>query len=91
MDTEERFREDYNLQAKRTPPELAADIVKDGIFLTGGTSNISHLEELFKTETGIEARLVENPQESIIRGLMEVVNNPAFNSLAYVPRDKVFD
>ena len=86
-----QIMDSVKVMLERTPPELAADIVKDGIFLTGGTSNISHLEELFKTETGIEARLVENPQESIIRGLMEVVNNPAFNSLTYVPRDKVFD
>lgn len=75
---------------EKTPPELAADIVKDGIYLTGGTANISNLKQLFKTETDLDVTVVDNPQESIVRGLVGVVNNPEFNKIAYIPSDKTF-
>ena len=57
---------------ERTPPELAADIIKDGVYFTGGTSMINNLEDFIKSETNLNVTIVENPSESVVRGLMGV-------------------
>lgn len=76
---------------ERTPPELAADIIKDGIYVTGGTSNVNNLEKFINSETNIKVNIVENPSESVVRGLMGVVSNPEFANIAYTPQDKTYD
>ena len=76
---------------ERTPPELAADIINMGIYVTGGTSNISNLERFIKEETNLNVNIVENPSESVVRGLMGVVNNPQFRHLAYTPQEKIYE
>lgn len=73
---------------ERTPPELAADIIKDGIYVSGGTSNISNIEGFIKQETNLNVNVVENPSESVVRGLINVMNKPEFEKIAYVPEDK---
>ena len=60
---------------ERTPPELAADIIKDGVYFTGGTSQINNLEKYIKDETNLNVNIVEHPAESVVRGLMGVVLN----------------
>lgn len=76
---------------ERTPPELAADIIKNGIYVSGGTSNINNLETFINGETNLKVNVVENPSESVVRGLMGVVTNPEFEGIAYTPQDKVYD
>jgi rod shape-determining protein MreB len=76
---------------ERTPPELAADIIKNGIYVSGGTSNINNLEKFINGETNLKVNVVENPSESVVRGLMGVVTNPEFEGIAYTPQDKVYD
>lgn len=76
---------------ERTPPELAADIIKNGIYVSGGTSQISNLEEFISKETSLKVNIVDKPSESVVRGLVEVVNNPEYSRLAYTPQDRVFD
>mgnify|MGYP000116639872 CR=1 FL=1 len=74
-----------------TPPELAADIIKNGIYVSGGTSNINNLEKFINQETNLSVNIVENPSESVVRGLMGVVTNPDFAGVAYTPQDKTYD
>lgn len=62
-----------------------------GIYVTGGTSNISNLERFIKEETNLNVNIVENPSESVVRGLMGVVNNPQFRHLAYTPQEKIYE
>lgn len=76
---------------ERTPPELAADIINMGIYVTGGTSNISNLERFIKEETNLDVNIVDNPSESVVRGLMGVVTNPQFKHLAYTPQEKIYE
>ena len=74
-----------------TPPELAAEIIKDGIYVTGGTSNISNLEKFIHQETNLNVNIVENPAESVVRGLIDVVNKPEFAKIPYTPQDKKYE
>lgn len=76
---------------ERTPPELAADIIKNGIYVSGGTSQISNLEKFITQETNLKVNIVENPSESVVRGLIGVVNNPDFAGVAYTPQDRIYE
>ena len=38
---------------ERTPPELGADIFRNGIYLTGGASQVGHLADKLSNETGL--------------------------------------
>ncbi len=42
---------------ERTPPELAADIYRHGIYLTGGASQVNHLAELISLGTGLKVNV----------------------------------
>lgn len=50
------------------PPELASDIIDNGITLTGGTSQIRNLAELIHRRTGVEAHVVDDPLFCVARG-----------------------
>ena len=53
---------------ERTPPELAADIVDNGIVMAGGGSLIRNFPEMIAKHTNLAVRLAENPLESVVRG-----------------------
>ncbi|MGN0480113.1 MAG: rod shape-determining protein MreB [Lachnospiraceae bacterium] len=76
---------------ERTPPELAADIINAGIYVTGGTSNIRNLKEFIEKETNLKVNIVEDAAESVVRGLKEIVENPVYERLAYTPQEKSYD
>ena len=52
----------------KTPPELAADIVENGIIMTGGGSLLKGLAKLFSKETGVSVMLAENPLNCVALG-----------------------
>ena len=51
-----------------TPPELAADIMERGIVMSGGTSLLRNIHRLVYEETGVPARIAEDPLLSVARG-----------------------
>ena len=51
-----------------TLPELAADILDRGIYLTGGTALLRGLPELIAKETKIAVHLPENPMDVVAIG-----------------------
>jgi len=54
---------------EKTPPELAADIMTNGIVLTGGGALIKGLDKfLFKKTGGISVRIAENPLDCVVNG-----------------------
>lgn len=61
---------------ERTPPELGADIIKNGIYITGGSAKIGHLDTFITQETGLKVNMCENPDESVVRGLAEIILHP---------------
>lgn len=50
------------------PPELASDIIDNGITLTGGTSQLRNLPELIERRTGVRAMVVDDPLFCVARG-----------------------
>lgn len=51
-----------------TPPELASDIIDNGIILTGGTSQLRNMSELILRRTGVRGMLAENAYFCVARG-----------------------
>ena len=53
---------------EKTPPELAADIMRHGITLTGGGALLRGLDKLIATQTGMPVRVAENPLDCVADG-----------------------
>ncbi len=68
---------------ERTPPELAADIFRHGIYLTGGASQVNHLAEKMAAGTGLKVNVAENPVTSVAAGLSKIIKDDNYKSVAY--------
>lgn len=53
---------------QETPPELASDIIDNGIILTGGSSQLRNLPALVLRRTGVEAKLADDAYFCVARG-----------------------
>lgn len=51
-----------------TPPELAADIIDQGITMTGGSSLLRNFPELVFRRTGVKAQLAPDPLLCVVKG-----------------------
>lgn len=60
---------------EQTPPELAADIVDRGIFLTGGGALLKNLDVLLKEETGLPIIITNDPLSAVVLGSGKVLEN----------------
>ena len=74
---------------EKTPPELARDIIHSGIYITGGSSQIHDLDQLFRDITGIEINTCEEPEEGVVRGLLKIVSDAKFKHLAFSMKNKI--
>jgi len=68
---------------ERTPPELAADIYRHGIYLTGGASQVNHLAERISQGTGLKVNVAETPLTSVAVGLSKIINEDNYKTVAY--------
>ena len=59
----------------KTPPELAADIMEKGIFLTGGGAMLKGLEHRLSTETGMPVFVARNPLFAVAIGTGQCLEN----------------
>ena len=60
---------------ERTPPELAADIVDNGIILAGGGALLSNLDVCIREKTNLPVTLAEDPLTCVVRGCGKVVQD----------------
>ena len=60
---------------EQTPPELAADIVDRGIYLTGGGALLKGLDELLKQETGLPIKIANDPLAAVALGAGLALDN----------------
>ncbi|MGH9269919.1 MAG: rod shape-determining protein [Ilumatobacteraceae bacterium] len=59
----------------KTPPELAADIMEDGITVTGGGALLGGFDERLSHETGMPIRLAAEPLYSVVIGSGRALEN----------------
>ena len=53
---------------QETPPELAADIIDQGIIMSGGSSMLRNLPELVYRRTGVKAQLADDALYCVAKG-----------------------
>lgn len=53
---------------QNTPPELAADVMEKGLVLSGGTSQLRNIAELFSRMTGVAAHVADDPVLCVVKG-----------------------
>jgi rod shape-determining protein MreB len=60
---------------EQTPPELAADVVDQGIYLTGGGALLKNLDILLHQETGLPIKITEDPLATVVLGSGKALDN----------------
>lgn len=53
---------------EETPPELVPDILKHGITLAGGTSQLRNFDKLLEEETKVPVKVAKDPMTCVVRG-----------------------
>jgi len=60
---------------EETPPELAADIYKTGIYLTGGGALLRGLDKRISNKTQLMVHVAEDPLKAVVRGTGVALKN----------------
>lgn len=60
---------------QETPPELAADIIDNGITMTGGSSQLRNMTELVFRRTGVKAYLADDAFFCVVKGAGIALNH----------------
>src|SRR5262249_45612396 len=60
---------------QETPPELASDIIDNGIIMTGGSSLLRNFPELVFRRTGVKARTGKDAQFCVVKGTGEALKH----------------
>ncbi len=71
----ESVLEAIHVTLEKTPPELAADIIDQGITLTGGGALLRGLDKLINQETGMPVYVADNPLDCVADGTGKVLEN----------------
>ena len=66
----------------RTPPELAGDVLANGITLTGGGALLRGTDQRLAADTGMPVRVADRPVEAVVLGVGRAVES--FDALARV-------
>jgi rod shape-determining protein MreB len=73
--------EGVRLALENTAPELAADIVDQGIVLTGGGALLQGLDEVLRDETGLPVTVAEDPLTCVALGTGRALEDPLFRGV----------
>ena len=68
-DSVEQIVEAIRSTLEKTPPELSADIMNQGIMLTGGGALLRGLDKLISIETKMPVHVAENPLDCVVNGI----------------------
>ena len=67
--------ETVKMALELTPPELSADIVDQGIVLTGGGALLKNMDKRLKEETGVPVIIADDPLSSVVLGSGKALEN----------------
>ena len=68
---------------ERTPPELGADVYRNGIFLSGGACLVGHLAEMISRSTGLKVNISDEPIATVVKGLSSIIREERYDPLAF--------
>ena len=75
IDPISKIIEAIKVTLEKTPPELSADIIEQGITLCGGGALLKGLDTLINTETGMPVYIAEYPLDCVVEGTGRVIEN----------------
>ena len=75
--------EGVRIALENTAPELAADIVDQGIALTGGGALLSGLDDAICEATGLQVMVADYPLTCVARGTVFALENEQFRIFAH--------
>jgi rod shape-determining protein MreB len=66
-----------------TPPELAGDLIRRGIILTGGGACLEGLAAMLQRDTGVLVRVADDPTDCVVLGALRAMeaDNGVFDNL----------
>lgn len=67
--------ETVQVALERTPPELAADMIDQGIVMAGGGALLRGLDTLLNEATGLPITIAEHPLLSVVQGVSVLLND----------------
>ncbi|HUD29377.1 MAG TPA: rod shape-determining protein [Novosphingobium sp.] len=73
--------EGVRIALENTAPELAADIVDQGIVLTGGGALIQGLDQYLREETGLPVCVAEDPLSCVALGTGRAMEDPVYRGV----------
>jgi len=73
--------EGVRIALENTAPELAADIVDQGIVLTGGGALLKDLDEVLREETGLPVTVADDPLTCVALGTGRALEDPVFRGV----------
>ncbi len=86
IDTVDQIVQNIKSVYERTPPQIMKDIAEEGIFLTGGVSMLLNLPIYIQKEVGLPIYHIQDPKNSTVRGLVDIINNRELRSLTRSPK-----
>ncbi len=75
---------------ERTPPELSSDIIENGIYLAGGSSNIMELAKIMASETELDVNICKLPEECVVRGIARIIDDKTLSGLTGEINEKIY-
>jgi len=69
---------------ENTPPELSADIYKNGLLLAGGGSLLKGLDQLIAKETKLKVVMDVDPLTTVLRGTGKTLDNKKLYSSVFI-------
>ena len=73
--------EGVRIALENTAPELAADIVDQGIVLTSGGALLEGIDEVLRDETGLPVTVAEDPLTCVALGTGRALEDPVFRGV----------
>jgi rod shape-determining protein MreB len=67
--------ETIRLTLEKTPPELAADIVNNGIYMAGGGSLLRGVDTLVREETNLPVTISDEPNKVVVIGAGKILDD----------------
>jgi len=63
---------------ENTQPEIAADVMDEGITMTGGGSLLRGIDQIIANATGLPVRVADDPLTCVARGAGETLEDPIY-------------
>lgn len=71
---------------ERTPPQVREKIRREGIYFTGGSTQLAGLDQFFSDRLGCPVQLSQHYDLCTICGLRELIRHPVLQHLAFTPK-----